>query len=115
MRRARVVTVTLALLGLASHAAADPTPVTGHVQLSSSAACHTDGGSDIRLPPGRFFDEAAWAKLDAETVRLQTVETRMTAENASLKASATSGPGWYTLAGAFAAGVAATLYVRSKL
>jgi hypothetical protein len=116
MRSCRVATVTLTLLGLAARAAADPTPVTGHVQLSSGATCRTDGGSDIRLPVGHFLDEPVWAKLDAETKRLQTVEVRLTAENASLKASAASWqPGWYTLAGAFAAGIATTLYVRSKL
>lgn len=40
----------------------------------------TEGGSRLRLPPGRFVDDLGWSALDAEMRRLQDAETRLKAE-----------------------------------
>jgi hypothetical protein len=76
---------------------------------------HTDGGNDLRLPPGYYLDEPNWNKLDLEVRRLQDQETRLTAENHSLRTSLGGWqPGWKTLSGALLLGIAAGFYVRSK-
>lgn len=112
--------VAAIVFACAARAAADdavqPVAVTGVAHLTSAATAHTAGGSDLRLPPGWFLDEAAWAVLDTETRRLQDAETRLTAENKSLRTATESWqPGWYTLVTAFAGGCALTWYVKSKL
>jgi hypothetical protein len=121
-RRAGTGAATLVLL-LAARAAADPVPAPvappppiAFAHLASGSAVHTDGGSDLRLPPGYFVDAPGWAKLDAETKRLQDAEVRLTAENHSLRA-ATSGwqPGWRTLALTLATGLAGGWYLHSRL
>ena len=73
--------------GGAAAVAADPAPGAPiHVQTESQIV--TYGGSRLTLPPGYFMDEPAWAKLDGEVRRLQDAETRLTAENKSLRSSA---------------------------
>lgn len=70
----------------------------------------TQGGVELDLAPGRYLPEAEWAVLDVEVKRLQEAETRLAAENTSLRASADAGPGWVTWAAvgiAFAAGIGA--------
>lgn len=71
----------------------------------------TDGGTDLRLPPGYFLDEGRWDVLDIEMKRLQDQETRLRAENESLRNSADDfSLGWLALSSiavsAFGAGVA---------
>ena len=56
------------------------------VHVHSGATCRTDGGVDLRLPPGYYLPEQAWDDLDRETRRLQDQETRLTAENGRLRA-----------------------------
>lgn len=59
------------------------------------------------LPPGHFVNEPAWSALDTEIRRLQDQETRLDAENRSLRESAAGWqPGWRTLAVTLATGVA---------
>lgn len=59
------------------------------------------------LPPGHFVNERAWSVLDTELRRLQDRETRLDAENRSLRESAAGWqPGWRTLAVTLATGVA---------
>ena len=67
-------------------------------------------GTHILAPP-------AWSKLDAEMRRLQDAETRLTAENQSLRTQAGSGwrPGWKLLATTLVIGTALGAYGRSKL
>lgn len=106
-------------------AAADPEPAPAPVtpdlskplQLLSDSVVRTDGGSVLRLPPGRFLTEDLWGKLDAELRRLQTAEVRLTAENASYKASLSTGwqPGWWTLLSVVAGAGATGWYLRGKL
>lgn len=93
---------------LSSTAAADPVPkITIPTELLSDATVTTDGGSVARLEagdwlvPGAFRDD--W---DTETRRLQEQETRLEAENASLKESLRkTDPTWYWIVGAFVSGL----------
>jgi hypothetical protein len=96
---------------------ADPyAPKPGEIlHLSTPSTGRTDGGTDLRLPPGYFLDEPTWGKLDVENKRLQNAETRLTAENKSLRTSASSiSFGWKTLATALLVGVAAGAYVATR-
>ncbi len=111
--------LTVALVLAAARALGDPTPAEAPppTHLASSSAVHTDGGSDLRLPPGYFLAEPTWMRLDTETRRLQDAETRLRAENASLRASAATGwqPGWYTVVLAVSGGIALGAYLDHKL
>lgn len=79
-------------------------PLDLHMRTASHVV--TDGGADVRLPPGWFLDEASYAALDTETKRLQDAETRLTAENGSLKQSLSGWqPGWYTMASVLLGGL----------
>ncbi len=64
-----------------------------HLKTPSSVT--TDGGSKLQLPPGYFLDEATWQERDLEMHRLQEQETRLGAENLSLRRSADDFP-WIT-------------------
>lgn len=112
-RRVAICAV-VALAATARAADADPTVTNAHI--ASPSTCKTDGGTDLRLPPGYFLDEPTHQHLDDEMKRLQDVETRLTAENASLK-SAVSGwqPGWVTLGLTIAAGAALGWYAEKHL
>lgn len=81
---------------LSGGAAAEPQPVSDErpTHVKSPSTLRTDGGSERRLPPGYFLPEPVWDKLDREVARLQTAETRLSAENASLRDSASALPGW---------------------
>lgn len=99
---------------------APPPPVViggaGYLRLRSWSHVQTDGGSDLRVPPGYFMDEENYNKLDLEVRRLQELETRLTAENRSLRESVSGWqPGWKTLALTLAVGVVAGFYGHSKL
>lgn len=67
----------------------------------------------VQLAAGYFMDEPTYNRLDAEMKRLQDAETRLRAENSSLKESAQ--PGWMVLASALAVGVVLGVYVDRKL
>lgn len=116
--RARRAAVVSAIVLAALTRAASGDPVT-NVHIESSSHVTTVGGSELDLPPGFFLGEAARAALDTEVRRLQEAETRLTAENASLKASATDPAGWkpglYTLATTFVLGMAAGIYLLHSL
>lgn len=116
-RRVVVVAAALAVLLPGRGAAADPyTPPPGQVlRLKTPSNVRTDGGSDLRLPPGYFLDEPAWGKLDTELRRLQDQETRLEAENQSLRKSAKGVSfGWYALGTAVALGLAGGYYLGSR-
>lgn len=94
-------------------------PRTGYcepVHVHSPSHVVTDGGSKLDLPPGYFYDEALHAALDVEVKRLQDVETRVTAENKSLRETlSTWQPPVYLLVTTFVIGVAAGAYLVYKL
>lgn len=108
MRHRKAIAAAVLLI-ITGRAAADP-PVIIH--LKSDADCVSTKGSHFQLPPGYELDEPTWATKDAEMRRLQDAETRLSAENTSLKASASDSVSWklvVTVASvAFAAGYAAT-------
>jgi len=98
----------------------DPVDVTPDlskpVQLLSDSVVKTDGGSVLHLPPGRYYRENVWVVLDTEIRRLQAQETRLTAENASLR-TAVGGwqPGWWTLLTVACSAGAAGWWLHGKL
>jgi hypothetical protein len=67
------------LLCLPARAFAEP------LYIQSASTCKTDGGSDLRLPPGYFLDVDLWKKLDLEVRRLQEAETRLKGEKTELE------------------------------
>jgi hypothetical protein len=82
------------------------------VHLKSASKVETAKGSKLELPPGYFFDEAEKAALDVELKRLQDQETRLAAENKSLRESADGiSFGWYALGSAIVAGFALGYYI----
>lgn len=113
MRR-RVATLVLMGICFSAPAAADPTP--GPLHLLTPSTVTTEGGTTLKLPPSYVLTEPAWSTLDVEMKRLQDTETRLKAENTSLR-TAVSGyqPGFYTLAVAVVSGMALAVYVDRKL
>lgn len=108
--RRRLALVCAVATSLPCRALADPS-----THLKTPSSVKTDGGTDLRLPPGYFLDEPAWGKLDAETRRLQETETRLTAENRSLRKSAREVSfGWKTLSAALVLGFAAGAYAATR-
>jgi hypothetical protein len=65
-----------------------PETVDESLQLTTPSIIHTDGGANLRLPPGYFLTTHDYEILDVELQRLQDEETRLTAENDSLRQSA---------------------------
>lgn len=123
MRASGPVTVAV-LLALTTRAAADPSTYvpcpddTCYLHIVSNSSLYTDTSDDVqlRLPPGWFVDEGTWGRMDAEQKRLQDVETRLSAENRTLR-TALDGwqPGWMTLSTALVVGLAAGIYIGVKL
>lgn len=78
--------------------------------FKSAPTCTTARGTVLSLPIGYYVADNSFARLDAELRRAQDVETRLTAENTSLRKSAADGPSWTTpvvvAVSAFAAGIA---------
>ena len=120
------VVVACVLLLLSARADGDPAPIciealtgtgvpTPHLKLTSPMTLARDDGRTRRLPVGRFVDEPSWSLLDAEMKRLQDTETRLTAENTSLRKS-TSGwqPGWKTLGSVLITGIALGAFVATR-
>lgn len=102
---AALVVLTLRTAGAAAEPADRP------IHIGTSSTVETDGGSTLRLPPGYFLTEPLYSKLDTELIRLQDAETRLTAENETLRKKTESwSPGWRTLAASFVAGIAVTAY-----
>jgi hypothetical protein len=109
--RVRILVAAIVLLGTAR---ATAEPINIHIETPSTV--HTDGGTDLRLPPGYFLDEGTHQKLDTEMRRLQDTETRLSAENTSLRSTLKGWqPGWIVLVVAAAGGVALGFYAGSKL
>lgn len=102
------------VVALSRGAYGDPSPTYLHMRTPSHVV--TDGGSDLRLPPGYFLDEPTHDKVDAEVRRLQDAETRLTAENQSMRKSLDGWqPGFYTLAIAAASAIVLGWYAHDKL
>lgn len=119
MRHRFGIVLTAALVVDSPRAASDPyVPAPLEVlHLKTSTTARTDGGTDLRLPPGYFLDEKKYEAVDDELRILQDERTRLKAENASLRASADGGItfGWYALGTALVLGFAGGYYVSTKL
>ncbi len=111
--------VALTLLLLAGVAAADTAVDTAQIatlHMRSPSHVVTSGGSQLDLPAGYFLPESTYDKLNTEVLRLQDVETRLTAENKTLRADvATWQPGFYVLATTFVVGLATGVYFYYKV
>ncbi len=79
------------------------------IRLLSPSTVVTDGGSTLRLDPGVFLPQADYEKLDIELRRLQDQETRLEAENDSLKSSLS---GWPFIVGGFVAGAVTMWWLK---
>jgi hypothetical protein len=111
--RPRVIVAAVVILAT-TRAAADPVHL--HLHMRTPSTVTTDGGTTLKLPPGYFLDEDSYGQLDTEMRRLQEQETRLGAENRSLRKTLSSWqPGWLVVAGAVVGGVALGFYVHSKL
>lgn len=100
---------------LAIKAAADPAP-SNYLRMRDPSSLTLKSGRVLDLPPGRFVEESAFAANEAEEKRLQEAETRLTAENKSLReTAATWQPGWKTLALTLATGLALGVYLEHAL
>lgn len=112
MTRSRVavsVAVVLSALAAAAPAAADPVLL----HLPNGAHLTTAAGADLDVPPGYYVDAGTWDVLDLEVHRLQDAETRLTAENESLrKSAAIAMPRWWALASVLVAGVATGIAIE---
>lgn len=86
------------------------------LHLKSSSTARTDKGSDLRLPPGYFMDEPKFAQLDSELKTLQDARTRLEAENASLRKSASQDIsfGWIALSTALVLGLSGGYYLGTR-
>ncbi len=106
MRGARSLAFVVSLL--ASRAAAEPP-----LHFTTPSKVITQKGTNLDLPPGYYLSEPQWDKLDLEVKRLQTQETRLKAENKSLKSSSSNT--WLVLGlvvGAFAGGIGLGFAIR---
>lgn len=106
-RKTLVLAVVLVVSLLSASTTAEPLPEV--TPITESVTIRADSGAELRVPPGMYVPTPAWLALDAELKRAQDAETRLAAENKSLRTSAAeSGPGWGTVwivAGALAAGI----------
>ncbi len=104
------------LLLLTASAAADPTPTVLHFSSNSTVYTDTNPGEGLRLPPGYYLPEDSWKILDDEFKRLQDQETRLGAENKSLRETSDSWqPGWKTLTVTLLTGMVAGWYIHQSL
>lgn len=100
------------LLLMGARSAAEPVnacPVAPcHLRMRAPSTLTTVSGDEYVLPPGRFLDESTFIVLDDELRRLQDQETRLKAENQSLRDSLAGWqPGWMTIAVTLVLGAAA--------
>lgn len=79
-----------------------------HLRMREETTVIKDDGTQYRFPPGHFYDDPTWQNLDAEVKRLQDQETRLKAENKSLRESFEGwSPGWFTVTIAILVGAGA--------
>ncbi len=87
-RMIRITVIVATVLFLLSDAAADPVRIDVPTRIKSAATITTDHGSVARLNAGGWLIPGPeWHRIDLEIRRLQTAETRLTAENKSLRNS----------------------------
>lgn len=88
-----------------------PAPALPPLHFARPIVITTASGRTLDAPPGYYLADPTFAALDAELRRSQDAETRLGAENESLRRSASERPGLALLLGAAAIGVAAGMGV----
>ncbi len=101
--------VVAIILTLSARAVADPI-----YHFKTPSTVHTDGGADLRLPPGYFLDEEKWAQRDLELRQLQESRTRLSAENKSLRQSGSDYP-WLATGVVGAFGIAVGVFLMTQV
>lgn len=93
------------------------TPKPGEIlHLNTATTGKTDGGTDLRLPPGYFLDEPTFTAKDLELRSSQETITRLKGENESFRKTTKSWqPGWKTLTTSLLVGLAGGWYIHSKI
>lgn len=99
MKRIAVVAVLLVGLTWPATAYADPIVFAAgeplNIRITGASTLTTDAGSVVRLPEGvHVVGEPEWQVLDLEIRRLQDAETRLTAQNDSLRATPSPSSWW---------------------
>ncbi len=106
MSRRRIgIVLALATVLAAKDASGDPI-----YRIKSPSTLKTEKGSELKLPPGYFLDETTWQERDAELKRLQEQETRLKAENGSLRKSAKEDYPWLATGVVGAFGIAVGIF-----
>ena len=107
MRRLMVGLLAVTLFVHPAHAGGPPA-VDTPTEIGSGAACVSRSGTEFELPPGAVcVPPAWWTAADAEHKRRGDAETRLKAENESLRQSLRKRPvRWYYIAGVAAAAFA---------
>lgn len=101
----RRIIAAIVVVALTRDASAEPI-----YHLKSPSTLKTEKGSELKLPPGYFLDEATWQERDLELKAAQDARTRLKAENDSLRKSANEYPWLATLVvGAFGVAVGITV------
>jgi hypothetical protein len=115
MQRLLALLVAAFVLLGATGASADDTPPAPFLRMRSEhKLCWPDLTNCVVLPPGYYVQEYLYNDLDAEMKRLQDQETRLGAENQSLRSSANDVP-WLPIALGVAAGLLLGTYIGTKL
>lgn len=95
---------------------APDTPSPSHMPTPRIACREAAPADCVRLGPGYWVDELWWARHDEELKSAQDARTQLTAENKSLRTTASGWqPGWKTLALTLAVGISLGIYVETKL
>ena len=93
-----------------------PNLAPAYMHLADPSVLTTHAGTILQLPPGYWMDEPTHKVEDDKRKAEQDLDTRLTAENKSLRAAAASWqPGWKTLASAIISGVALGWYLHGKI
>lgn len=104
------IVVSLILIAGMPEVAADD----GHIVTKEvTEICHLDKVTCTVLQPGHFLNEQTYTKLDIEMRRLQDQETRLKAQNDSLRSSANDVP-WLPIALSLGAGLILGTYLGTK-
>lgn len=109
MRGRRYALALLVVAALTRETAAEPI-----YHIKSPSVLKTEKGSELSLPPGWFLDERTWQERDLEMRRLQEQETRLKAENDSLRKSARDDYPWLATGVVGAFGVAVGIFIVTQ-
>lgn len=85
MKSSRLATLAAVMTLLAATRAHGDPEKQEIIHIKSRFEVRTERGSVVTLDPGYYVPEPAWDDLDLEMRRLQDAETRLKAENESLR------------------------------